>query len=132
MKKFFLTILFALAIIMGYSQEINGVSTRAQIWSNEQWTNIENGQGIPIWVNAAGDRLSIKSKTPQYYYLYNLSELHVNNSGHQQIDCNAINRDGENFYIRFVVREDINGSMQIYLHNQDFDIVYDVTVFPNE
>ena len=132
MKKLFLTLVITLISVLGFAQEINGVTTGAQIWENEQWTQMPNGEGIPVWINANSTRMTIKSKVQQYYYLYNMSQMHVNSSGHNQITCNATNQNGEEFYMRFVFREDIDGELQIYIHSSYFDVVYDVATFPNE
>lgn len=133
MKKIFLFAILFFSVFIVNAQEIRGVTTGLHVLENNEWQLLQNGEGISVWINEDATCMTIKSTNPQYYYLYNPTDIHVNQSGHEQIVAQAVNKNGEACVIRFVFRDDIeNADMQIYVIKSNLSWAYDIIIFPNE
>lgn len=129
MKKFVLSILFTIFTLSSFAETIYGTTTDCMIYNNstKSWESIGNGRGIDVFVDDFNN-LFIYSSEPQKFMTYDVSDMHINKSGHEQFTAYAIDANGERCGLRFVFRDDIEAPMQIYIHYNNIDYVYNVII----
>lgn len=127
MKKLFLLSVFSLYFIISYAENFRGVTTNCLLLNQttRKWEYLEDGEGIQVLCDE-NRKLYIFSKKIQIFTLLHIKTPHINPSGHLQCTSNAIDQDNINCFVRFVYRDDIEAPLQIYIHYNNIEYVYNI------
>jgi len=128
MKRFFLTLFFAVAVCLSFAQTYKYKATEVALktYENGRWSKWSDWEDVNILVviNSDKDVITIYSNQTQEYDIVEYLSEEEDSDGGTQVKWLCVNEDGSRCHIR--IRKQSDGQLQLYVDFSDLMFVYNI------